>query len=420
MKRIAFALLALSLGGALAFGQDAAAAAPAPVKVGIGMWGRQIVGVGNQDSGYYVGSGTSWGASPRIGLSIGASTENYGFVITPEDDGGAGWGLTDQNKAWVSPMAGLTVETGVNLETDTWRGTGDFGSYDWIRLPGEHGDSVTFFRVGEANGTNVQSDINYNKDGIGAWAMVNQPTSTAVGDLGSNLQAGAAYTVPSVGTIKAQYIGYAVSGTGALMGNNSYKSTGIIENTAGAATFGIVQAAFNLKLVDNLYEEVGVIVPTSASAAGYVFNLSDVISYKLDKVTLHGLIVLTSFNGDNNTAVTSSALGLEGHVGADYDLGDALTIDGDVLYVNQLELNSGVALPSGTTFVNNTYTDANNNKYYNADETGFSVGLTKGFGNADIGIGFEWSSMMWNGGSTLGTTAGTSHWVIPVRMTESF
>jgi len=106
-------------------------------------------------------------------------------------------------------------------------------------------------------------------------------------------------------------------------------------------------------------------------------------------------------------------------VGADYDLGDSLTVGGDVLYVNQLELNSGVSLPSSTTYTNNTASVAGNN-YYNAGETGVGLSLAKGFSNGSLGVGFEYTTLGWNGGNTTGTTAGASHWAIPIKAEEWF
>jgi len=407
MKKVALSLLALALVGSMAFGQDAPAA-PAAV-VTIGDWGRQIFAVGNQDSsGLWSGVGTSWGSSPRIvGLNIQAHTDTAGFSITPSADNGT-FGLTDQNKAWINPLPGLTFESGINLETDTWRGTGDFGSYDWIRFPGEHGDSVTFFRLGEPGAPSLETDLNYNKDGVGGWVLIQQNGGGANTDFGSNLQAGGAFTIAGVGQIKAQYIGYNVNGTGVLTGNNAYGSSSVIQNTAGASTFGIVQAAFNLQSVENLYEEVSVIVPSSASAAGYVFEVADVAKYKIDKTTLHGLIVLASYNGTNNTTYTSSGLGLEGHVGADYDLGAGVGFDADLLYVNALQLDQGVSPTSASA------------TYPNAAETGFSAGLVKSFSNGSIGIGFEYSTQAWNGGNTTGTSYSNSHWAIPIKAEEWF
>jgi len=402
MKKVALSLLAFAFAGVSAFAQ---AAAPAPV-VTVGEWGRQIFAIGNQDSsGYWAGTGTSWGNQPRIGLSIGAHTDNYGFIITPDADGGT-FGLTDANKAWVSPLPGLTFESGVNLETDTWRGTGDFDSYDWLRLPGEHGDSVTFFRLGEPGAPSMQTDVNYNKDGIGAWALVNQPNNNAIDDLGSNLQAGAAYTIPSVGTIKAQYLGYSVTGTGILEGNNVY-GAGTQSPTTGiqSGTFANIQAAFNLSAIANLYEEISVIVPTSTANAGYNVQVADVLTYTIDKVKLHALGIVTSYNGNNNGF--SNGVGTEVHGGIDYDAGDAITLDVDGLYINQLEFNSGAGT-GGTA------------------PAGFTLGVTKGFGNSLIGLGFEYSTVGWNGGAgvnsspTANVSNGNPHWLIPLRLEQSF
>ena len=98
-----------------------------------------------------------------------------------------------------------------------------------------------------------------------------------------------------------------------------------------------------------------------------------------------------------------SGYGLLGGVGADYDLGNKVTLNGDVRYGNTLGSTGGAS----TTGANPL--------------TGILVGVKKGFDHGDIGVGFEYST------STIGATAisGASdgskgHWLIPVEMTESF
>jgi len=359
MKRIAFALAALVVTSVMAFADDAA---PPPVAVTISDWGAQMFAIGSQDSsGYFLGAGTSWGSQQRIvGLNIQANYAYGGFSITPSADNGT-FGLTDQNKAWVTPLPGLTVESGITLETDTWRGTADWGSDDWVRFGGWQQNSFTFFRLGEGG---YMTDINYNKDGIGAWAGISGAGSytsngatinnqNAATDIGSALQAGAAYTIPSTATIKAQYVGYSVAGT-TLQGTSRTVGTGIADTTP----FGQVQVAVNVSpLVPGLGEEVGVDIPTSASDAGYVFQVSDMTDFKIEPVTLHLLALVTDYNGNNNK--TSSGIGLLGGVGADYDLGSKVTLQGDLRYGNALGEVSG----------------ANNGNAL----TGVLVGVKKGF-----------------------------------------
>jgi hypothetical protein len=381
----------------MAFGQDA----PAAAVVTIGDWGRQIFSVGNvtdkeaSTNGYYAGVGTSWGQTPRIvGLNITAHTDTVGFSITPQADDGT-FGLTDQNKAWVNPLPGLTIESGINLHTDTWRGTADYGSWDWLRFQGTQGDSFTFTRLGEDGGT--QTDINYNKDGIGVWALWQQGTGSGQSvnqSLATNVQAGAAYAIPSVGTIKAQYIGSNVSGFGgALTTANSIKKT--------YTTSGVVNAAFNLSAVPNLYEEIGVYVPTSTDA-GYTVQVTNYATYTIDKAALHLLVGVIQYNDANGG---DNALGLSGGLGADYDLGDSIGVSGDVRYTNAKLLNGG-------TKVNAANTDNG--------MTGFFAGIKKGFSNGNIGIGFEYTTIAFGGEVPSSVDNSVGHWSIPVRLEESF
>ena len=378
MKKLLVVLLALTVLGIFAFADDAAAAAPV---VSIGDWGRQVLVFGNQDSsGYFVGLGASWGNAPRIvGLNIQAHNDNAGFSITPSADNGT-FGLTDQNKAWVSPLAGLTFESGLNMETDTWRGSSDFGSDDWLRFPGVAvgGNSSTFARLGEGG---MMADLNYNKDGIGAWVAIQNASQAAATSISDATQVGAAYTISGVGTIKAQYLGKSVTGTG-MMGN-----------TSGAA---IINPAFNLAVVKGLYEEIGAIIPTTD--VGYTYAFSDETSYAMAPLTIHARVQVVGF--DNKIA--NYAMGLAGGAGVDYDLGNGIGASADFQYVNQAQENGGNG--SGAT---------------NA-LTGVGVYVKKGFSNGFIGIGFEYSSIGWGGGNTVGVTNGSSHWAIPIVASEWF
>jgi len=390
MKKLLVVLLALAVLGIFAFADDMPAAA-APV-VTIGDWGRQVLSFGNQDNnnGYYGELGASWGNNPRIvGLNITAHNDNAGFSITPDADNGS-FGLTDQNKAWVSPMPGLTMEMGINLETDTWRGASDFGSDDWVRFGGNTvgGNSSTFARLGEDGA--YESDLNYNKDGIGAWVLFANPiASPATDPLGQSIQAGAAYAIPGIGTIKAQYYGANVPGSS------------LIGNEAGA----FINAAFNLSAVKGLYEEIGVYYPTSD--VGYTFGIADDISYAMAPLTIHARVQYVSYD---SLSYAGSGTGLAGGVGADFDLGNGIGAGADVQYQNAQMMQS--------------------DKNGNTALTGVAVHIQKGFSNGYIGIGFEYSTVGWDGvyntynggatpaGSYNNGTNQYSHWCVPIVISE--
>ncbi len=339
MKKLLVVLLALMVIGVFAFADDAMAAPAAPV-VTIGDWGRQVFAIGNTDnnsgSGYQAGLGTSWGANPRIvGLQISAHNDNAGFAISPSADNGT-FGLTDENKAWISPLPGLTVESGITLETDTWRGVTDFGSDDWIRYPGiaVSGNTTTFARLGEGG---FMTDVNYNKDGIGAWFGIQNQTvggnSSATNDLPDSIQGGAAYTITGIGMIKAQYLGNLVSGA----------------NFLGASPGAdIINAAFNLSAVKGLYEEVAIVYPLQDR--GYTIGIADDISYAFAPLTLHGRVEAVSFDSNAPTLIASD-LGLVVSVGADYDVGNGVTAGASFDYSNATQETAawGYGLPAVIT-----------------------------------------------------------------------
>jgi hypothetical protein len=395
MKKVALSLLAFALVGAMAFGQDAAPAAPV---VTISDWGRQIFSVGNitdKDgtgvAGSYAGVGTSWATTPRIvGLNIQAKTDTVGFSITPSADNGT-FGLTDQNKAWINPMPGVQVETGISMQTDTWRDTADFGSWDWLRFQGTAGDSWAFKRLGGGGG--MATDINYNKDGVGAWALWQQGGATdgqAVnGTPATQLQVGAAYLIPAIGTIKAQYLG-----------NNVKDGGGIIGAASKTSASGVINAAFDWIGTENLTENVGLYIPTASSDLGYVLQVADYTGYKMDKVKLNLMVGFSLPQTDNKG---DSGLSYMGGVGADYDLGDSMTVGGDIRYTDPIALGGGVASKA----------DGLKNGM-----TGFMVDLTKGFSNGLIGVGFEYSTIAIGATPQKDNSAG--HWAIPVRLEEWF
>jgi hypothetical protein len=403
MKKVALSLIAFGLIGAAAFAQDAP-------KVTIGEWGRQLFSViGGKDSLDNAVTQTqltaSWGSTPRIvGLNIQADAGNAGFSITPSADNGT-FGLTDQNKAWIKPIDGVTVESGINLQTDTWRGIHDFGNWNWLRMSISHNDSVTFARLGEG-GTGFATDINYNKDGIGAWALVQtaavntsvptlpEATTTGPTDLsgiGKHLQIGGAYTIKDIGQLKVQYLGYAL------------KRANIGSQTSGNE-YGTYEVAFNLSAVKGLYEEVGLTVPSKGADAGFTFQVSDQVGYAVtDKATVNGQLIYASLTDDNGG---KSGAGIAGGLGLDYDLGDSVGFSGDIRYQNSLANYSGAS-------------DKDDDAY------GVTLGFTKGFANGLIGIAFEYvtgsanAGAAFSGGDALGVdTSAKSQgaWAIPVRL----
>ncbi len=388
MKKVALSLLAFGLIGAAAFAQDAP-------KVTIGEWGRQLFSVqgGKNAAGDTVTQGqlsASWGSSPRIvGLNIQADGGGAGFSITPDADNQGGFGLTDQNKAWIKPLDGVIVESGWSLETDTWRGIHDFGNWNWLRFGFSHNDSVTFSRLGEGG---YATDINYNKDGLGAFALLqsgnaqdnngNPNGAAPFTSFGAALQLGGAYTIKDIGQIKVQYLGDHVQGYKApFSGQTSNKE------------FGVYQAAFNLSAVKGLYEEIGFFIPSSGDDAGYTVQVADQLGYAVtDKATLNLQVLYADYNGKNGGKTGS---GLGGGVGVDYDMGDSVGVSADVRYQNKLANGSG--------------NDANQN-----DSVGFGVGLTKGYANGLIGIAFEYAGK--GGFSAGGLSATDAAWAIPVRL----
>jgi hypothetical protein len=277
----------------------------------------------------------------------------------------------------------------------------DFGSYNFLRFNQEKGDAITFSRIG-AGGSGYATAVEYNKDGIGAWALLalgaGGTGATGTSAVGDALQLGGAYTIANIGQIKAQYLGNgsAAELRGSVFGNG--------DATASPSTFkgngdpfGVYQVAFNLSSVQNLSLEIGAQFPSASKAAGYAYQVAAIGGYTMDKTTFHFQVIDVSYV-DDTYGKAGSALG--GGVGLDYDLGDSVGVSADLRY------NNGLAASQGADDGADAF-------------TGFSIGLTKGFSNGLIGIGFEYATMY---GFTFGpgqdkTAAG---WAIPVRLEEFF
>ena len=103
--------------------------------------------------------------------------------------------------------------------------------------------------------------------------------------------------------------------------------------------------------------------------------------------------VISLYNAGVDTGNGATGLGLGGGVGVDYDLGDSVGISGDIRYRNEVASTGGASTSTGFTGGPGAF-------------TGFSLGVTKGYSNGLIGVGFEYAST--NYGFSFGSPNATA------------
>ena len=282
---------------------------------------------------------TSWGASPRIGASFSAASEDVGVVADVKFDNG-GVAVNDNAYIWVKPASWLKVQIGQSFD-DTLRGNACFGTWDWLRPGNILGEDLTFVRV-------CKNPLD------GAWAPVEGAivmldpieglhVSAAFNITGYNaqtwenvakkIQVQAGYTIPDVMQIKAQWIGN---------GDN-----------------GVINAAVALKAVEGMTLDVGAFYNTASTATQPV-TISAFWGMGFDALSVNvNAKVDLAKDADNATRVAAGA-------GVGYDFGNGLSCGADVRYSQDFQKD-----------VNNVPAIA------------FAAWLDKGIANGTLGVAVQ-------------------------------
>jgi hypothetical protein len=412
-------------------------ASAAFAQVSIGAWGRGFFTPFAFDGDKAVmQDGISWGsaAAPRVGFTVAGSSENVGFVVDMNGDGGA-IGAGDCQYIWVKPVSMLNVMIGKTHDL-TLRGDACFGMFNWLRVgAGNYGEDFIFTRTGNGAGSQLKGalvtldpieglhislGVNVNEDN---WAQ----TGVDVKDImEKGVQVAAGYTIANVGTIKAQYI---AKGNGWTIEDKPADSKWVHA--------GMIEAAFDLTAVENLFVSVGAKIPTAdvatitaatADTYGWVAGATPAVTpswgvvtagkpgsqaqtyvpqvnaygkYTFGMVTVHALfgakfnVIDAKLLKDGKKYSEARAVGIVFGAGADIALENGLGIVADVRYQN------GV------------YASSNSD---GLDCLTFLAGVTKGFSNGLIGIGFEGSTN--NNGPFVNTKASKDvlNFAVPVKV----
>jgi hypothetical protein len=419
--------------------------------ISFGAWGRGVwyAAANAQDSNgndeIVTGMGQAWGGdSPRVGLSAHGSSDNAGFNLDYYGNG-ASTGAGDNVNLWVKPVSQFKIMMG-KFDDNPLRGDAAWGLWNWKRVGavGSMGEGFTFPGQGS---TGVQLAV-FPVEGLSAYVVLPLNTSvmdsddlntdTAVAtELGHKASYFAAYAIKDIGTIKA----------GVQCQDQAY------DKDYKKVDYALVDGAFDLTAVKNLFVSVGAFIPTAqVYTATYTAATKDVygwfdkddnpetadtweivtaakaesythgakvtpkvnayVRYTFDALTLH-VAAGSKFNEiDKSDTKTKrgdeSNLGLAFGFGADYAFANNIGLFADVRYANAI-------YESATTADN-------------SDVLSLGAGVSKGFSNGSIGVGFAGAT---NGGVTntdkditakgiYGVAKDAFSWAIPVKVEMSF
>jgi len=342
-------------------------------EVKVGAWGRGffVPYYSDGDSDAQSMDAVSWGAGrPRVGITVSGNSDNVGFLVDIYSDGSDACTPGDQRKIWVKPIDMMTVSVGVAYD-DTLRGNGCFGQWDWLRSSGISGEDLTFYRV--------RTDMNGGKGAIFAFDPMKElhayvsfnslaeDGSTLMEDAMKNIQAGAGYTIGTLGQIRAQYVGLFTPEVA------EDPEAGIVGADEVDASY--INAAFKLTMVQNLFADFGVFFPTNADDAKYDVRIAAYVKYTMGAIGIHGLANVTLNKkydelepADPDNPDEEEEMAMEFGVGLDYALGNGLGVVLDFRYMNEAH----VGVKDGNIAA--------------------LVGVEKGFSNGKIGVGVQFAT----------------------------
>ena len=277
---------------------------------------------------------TSWGATPRIGASFSAASEDVGVVADVKFDGGD-VAVNDNAYIWVKPASWLKVQIGQSFD-DTLRGNACFGTWDWLRPGNILGEDLTFVRICEnplggaylpLQGAIVMLDP---IEGLHIAAGLRTGYGSDKWEsIAKKIQVQAGYTIADVMQIKAQYIG---------KGDDK----------------AVINAAVSLKAVENMTLDAGVFIDTTEKAP---VTVSLFWGMPFDAV---------SVNANAKVDIAENTTSVAAGVGLGVDLGNGLSCGADVRY--------------SQTFVKDVDSDP---------AIAFGAWLDKGIANGTLGVAVQ-------------------------------
>ena len=389
-------------------------------EITFGMWTKAVlVPVANDGEDYKAGLTQAWGGPARTaGLGVNGVNEEgtAGYTFEIRDQAGEDKiNHGDRSVLWVKPIDMVKLSVGYFDDGDNgFRQGSGFGAWDWLR-PSRTTD--LFFNGDDAimdkkSGDGFIAEVTPIE---GLKVMANIPflkTGTYIQDaydIYKKTQIGAAYTIDGTGTLKVLWTGVSEE---TKVGNKKSDYTGKIGvafnltavenlNLAIGAKFDIVDEDYKVgeleydaakKKYTKGFDDWG----GSKNKAYFALNASYQVSDAM-KVSLAGGVKLFK-NSD-----IDPRFGIGG--GVDYTIMDGLTMNADVRYISETKADG----------------------YDGEDDAvSFLLGVSKGFSNGSLGVGFEGVT---NGAGFSSIAAGTDDkgkthdgfmWCVPVVLTFSF
>ena len=387
-------------------------------EITFGMWTKAVlVPVANDGEDYKAGLTQAWGGAARTaGLSVAGvnEEETAGYTFEIRDQAGEDKiNHGDRSVLWVKPIDMVKLSVGYFDDGDNgFRQGSGFGAWDWLR------PSITtdLFFDGDAAIMDKKSGDGFIAEVTpieGLKVMANIPfleNGTYIQDaydIYKKTQIGAAYTIDGTGTLKVLW-------------------TGVSEETKKAGKksdyTGKIGVAFNLTAVENLNLAIGAkfdIVDEdykvddsnfstksfgewggAKNKAYFALNAGYQVSDAM-KVSLAGGVKLFKNSGfDPKWGIGA---------GVDYVVMDGLTLNTDVRYISETKYSKNGIKVDGKD-----------------DAVSFLLGVSKGFSNGSLGVGFEGIT---NGAGFSSIAAGKDDkgkvhdgfmWCVPVVLTFSF
>lgn len=394
----------------------ALAATALSAEITFGIWGRALWNVAangydsKDDSDQIVTDiHQSWGGNaPRIGLTVAADTENYGFNFQIFNNG-TDQGQGDNAYVYCKPIEQVKIFVG-KMDVNLLQGDACFGLWDWDRLGCVAGEKLIFKDYLDA-------------DGFGTTIVATPVAGLTLGaalplECGheSGVSKDGKHTLPGVLAHYAAYVGaYDIEGVGTIKA--ALKMLPKVKDDSQSE----VAAAFELKAVENLFAAVGTRINTNSDAHDKEINLYARYGVN-EQLTVHALAgtKLSAVYTNKDGVKKDDGLGFMAGVGVDYNLENGIALFADVRYANGIYYGVGYwgKDDDGNDVFKRAPSDADN-----SDNLTLGLGVAKNFSNGSIGIAFEGSTN--NGGRyTLKVNdkdaADKFSWEVPVRFQYSF
>ena len=387
-------------------------------EITFGMWTKAVlVPVANDGEVYKAGLTQAWGGAARTaGLSVAGVNEEgtAGYTFEIRDQAGEDKiNHGDRSVLWVKPIDMVKLSVGYFDDGDNgFRQGSGFGVWDWLR---PKNTTDLFFNGDDAimdkkSGDGFIAEI-LPVDGL--KVMANIPflkTGTYIQDaydIYKKTQIGAAYTIDGTGTLKVLWTGVSEE---SKIADKKYDYTGKIGvafnltavenlNLAIGAKFDIVDEDYKVDDSDfskKSFGEWGGAKNKAYFALNAGYQVSDAM-----KFSLAGGVKLFKESGfDPRWGIGA---------GVDYVVMDGLTLNTDVRYISETKYSKDGKKLDGKD-----------------DAVSFLVGVSKGFSNGSLGVGFEGItngigfSEIPAGKDDKGKAHDGFMWCVPVVLTFSF